>query len=176
MGYGFLTVFHSFECKISPGKSWQGEKVSSWTYFEEWATPKKWAEKWADVSPQPTHLSASLQDFGSDALNPAGTHRAVYVLGKEAQATRHRAVWLVRPRLDILRMVPDRHGATRAVAAQSVLEHVRVTLSSGAGPACVWSAMKTCQFLIMQTLFNTQLRNSTLDRVKMCLIPSSLLF
>ena len=28
------------------------------TYFEEWATPKKWADKWADVSPQPTHLSA----------------------------------------------------------------------------------------------------------------------
>ena len=33
--------------------------MSSLTYFEEWATPKKWAEKWADVSPQPTHLSAS---------------------------------------------------------------------------------------------------------------------
>ena len=32
--------------------------MSAWTYFKEWATPKKWAEKWADVSPQPTHLSA----------------------------------------------------------------------------------------------------------------------
>ena len=31
----------------------------SMTYFEEWAKPKKWPEKWADVSPQPTHLSAS---------------------------------------------------------------------------------------------------------------------
>ena len=60
MGYGFLTVFHSIECKIARRHSWQSEEVSSWTYFEEWATPKKWADKWADVSPQPTHLSASL--------------------------------------------------------------------------------------------------------------------
>lgn len=27
-------------------------------YFPKWATPKKWAEKRADVSPLPTHLSA----------------------------------------------------------------------------------------------------------------------
>ena len=26
--------------------------------LHEWATPKKWADKWADISPQPTHLSA----------------------------------------------------------------------------------------------------------------------
>ena len=34
--------------------------MSSFTYFEEWATPKKWAYEWAYISPQPTHLSASL--------------------------------------------------------------------------------------------------------------------
>ena len=33
--------------------------MSSFTYFEEWATPKKWAYEWAYISPQPTHLSAS---------------------------------------------------------------------------------------------------------------------
>ena len=58
MGYGFLIVFHSIECKISRRHSWYSEKVSSLTYFEEWATPKKWAYEWAYISPQPTHLSA----------------------------------------------------------------------------------------------------------------------
>ena len=36
--------------------------MSSFTYFEEWATPKKWAYEWAYISPQPTHLSASLYE------------------------------------------------------------------------------------------------------------------
>ena len=35
--------------------------MSSFTYFEEWATPKKWAYEWAYVSPQPTHLSARIK-------------------------------------------------------------------------------------------------------------------
>ena len=34
------------------------EKVSSSPYFAKWTAPKNWAEKWADVNPLPTHLSA----------------------------------------------------------------------------------------------------------------------
>ena len=66
VGYGFLTVFHSIQCKVSRRHSWQSENVSSLAYFEEWATPKKWA----DVSPQPTHLSASAPGLRVDEEAP----------------------------------------------------------------------------------------------------------
>ena len=45
--------------------------MSSFTYFEEWATPKKWAYEWAYISPQPTHLSASLPPLRDEARRDA---------------------------------------------------------------------------------------------------------
>ena len=35
--------------------------MSPLTYLAEWATPKKWAEKWADINSLPTYLSASVR-------------------------------------------------------------------------------------------------------------------
>ena len=67
-----LTLYCAKECRL--------EKMSSLKYFAEWATPKKWAEKWADVNLQPTHLSAR------------NTHRvpSIEVSGRFAALVAHR--------------------------------------------------------------------------------------
>ena len=74
------------------GTSWKGHHHVD--IFGKWATPNKWAEKWADAIPLPSHLPASLKcseiarraDLDREDLALDGHRAAREVLVQQAPA------------------------------------------------------------------------------------------